>query len=253
MRRSASRLLPAALLWAVLAVSAYAAPPAPGGLQKDLAYYRRLARRKSLNANDRLYVLHRIRHKYAETGVEMAPLEAEIERWEKARRDGTPPSLPRPPAALRPKPNPSAAPSAAPAPAAPEPARTVPADAPDSAPPRLTGIRTETEGDSFRIIMELSKPVTPRAVRVEDPARMDGPLLWIDLPATEDALPPQQKTLLWEEGPVAAVLSRKSKDEIRVQIELRGDPPYRVVKRNAQVLVEVKPPAPEPDAPRAGP
>jgi polysaccharide biosynthesis/export protein len=101
---------------------ASAAAPAKG-LQKDLAYYQRVAKARNLGANDRLYILHTLKQKHA-GAADLTPLLKEIDRWETALRTGKPPPPEKKPAAAPAKPAPPPPPPAAvPAPSIPFPER----------------------------------------------------------------------------------------------------------------------------------
>ncbi len=67
----------------------------PSALQRDLAYYRHLAKARKMSPNDRLYILYRMKGKYAETKSDLAPLLGEIDRWETAKRTGKDPGAPK--------------------------------------------------------------------------------------------------------------------------------------------------------------
>lgn len=66
---------------------------ADAALEKDLAYYRRVSAKKKMAANDRLYILYRLKEKHAVAGkADLSPLLKEIEAWEEAKRSGKAPA-----------------------------------------------------------------------------------------------------------------------------------------------------------------
>jgi len=65
--------------------ASYSDQAANQSLKKDIEYYHRVSREKSLNKNDRKFILLRIEEKYAGSPVDLAPLNKEFEKL-----DGTP-------------------------------------------------------------------------------------------------------------------------------------------------------------------
>jgi len=59
-------------------------------LQSDLSYYRQTAKAKSLDTNDRLYILTRIEEKYKGSGVDLKPLKTEIGKLKKPAKPVSP-------------------------------------------------------------------------------------------------------------------------------------------------------------------
>jgi hypothetical protein len=85
------RILLIFLAVALPLTSTPAAPPPPvpaknTRVEQDLNYYRRLAVKKNMSPNDRLYILNRLKGKYKGSHEDVMPLLAEIDRWEEAKR-----------------------------------------------------------------------------------------------------------------------------------------------------------------------
>jgi hypothetical protein len=211
----------------------------PADLQNDLAYYERLAARKSFSANDRLFFLYRLRNKYAESRLDLSVLEREIRHWEQVRKSRKQPNP-------RPSKPPSTAASERPAP-------------PPSAPvyAELREVRLLETAEAVRVTLRLSEPVVPEARRLEDPARPAGPVLWIDLPGTRSVLSDEDSEKSWPAGPIVAYRIGPSRENtVRLEVELRGESPFRAGRN---ILVEVsanqanETPPPEPPVPVAAP
>src|SRR5262245_28994633 len=178
------------------------------GLRQDMDYYRRVADAKNLGANDRLYILYRLQSKYAGSGLDLSSVDGEVRRWEEAKKSGRAP-------APAPKPKPAG-------------------------PPSLTRLRREESGGLVKVIMELSAPVIPQAFRVEDPE--SGALrLVIDLPKVRDGRDRKARDARWDDGPLAALTVPPAADRVRVQLELRGEPAYKVIRSRKKVFVELSP------------
>lgn len=199
-------------------------------LRNDIAYYRRMADREKMVANDRLYILLRLQEKYLESGVDLAELKSEIASQEAARKPAPPPEAKAkttPPGPMKP--------------AAGE-------------RPVLERIRVEKNDEVVSLVLGLSRGVVPRATRVDDPARPGRPLLLIDLPGTQQRLSAVSRDLRWQEGPLASAVTSETAEGVRVQIELNGEVPYRVLRADRSVVLETRPAAPpwsSPDAAHA--
>jgi tetratricopeptide (TPR) repeat protein len=80
MSRSSFRTPTLFLALAFFAFGTARTSPTPDDLRRDIEYYRDLAERKNLSQNDRLYVLRRVYLKYADSGLDLLPLEKEVAR-----------------------------------------------------------------------------------------------------------------------------------------------------------------------------
>ncbi|MCB4757361.1 MAG: SLBB domain-containing protein [Elusimicrobia bacterium] len=189
----------------------------PSDLKKDLAYYKKVGIQKKMSPNDRLFVLLRIREKYENAGVNLNPLDKEIARI-KSLRDSSPAPIP---ASTVDKPKPP-----------------VFADIPKTL-SILQSIYREETADGVRLVLELNSPVIPKALRVEDPKQPQNPLLIIDLPDTTESLSNISKQLNWNSGPLSQVTaSQEDPKSVRIQLELRGQPAYKVVRTGNLICVE---------------
>jgi polysaccharide biosynthesis/export protein len=225
------RLLLAFLLFAPPA-AAFAA--APKDIVDDLAYYRRTADKQKLGANDRLYILHRLKDKYLESGLDLAELEAEIAKQDAARSSPSAPPAPVPPRRAAPEP-----PAAR---ASDRPGLSDGAARAEKKGPLLEGLRLEKKKDgAVTLVLALSEPVVPNAVRVDDPARPDRPRLVIGLPGTRHNLSAVSRDVRWDEGPLASASAEQTGGGVRVEVELNGEAPYRVLRSDRNVLVEARP------------
>ncbi len=212
LRRSAGFLF----LLHLLSVSLLAAL-STADLETDLSYYRRSAAEKKLDANDRLYILYRLQQKYQDTHLNLAALEHEIAHWNKIKRRAE-----------------------SPAPAKTEAAggavKTV-----DKGPSSLNQIQLEEDGDTLKIVLKLSRPVVPKALRVDDPQKPGQPVLMLDLPNTENRLSPVTRDMRWGSGPFLSVVTANTDDAtVRVRIDMRKDVPYRVVRTGNEIIVEAR-------------
>ncbi len=193
----------------------WAGTPSQTDLRRDFSHYVRVSQKNNYGPNDRLYILYRLREKYAESGLDLSDLEGEILSWEKARQ----PSEAAPPAPADP-PAETAGPGAA---------------------PRLVHVGTRQEAGRLKLVLELTDPVLPQALRVDDPKRPGQPLLLIDLPGAQNALSNVARELRWNSGPLESVATEEKADgALRVRIQLREDRPYRIVRAGREVSVEIK-------------
>ncbi|HOW28326.1 MAG TPA: SLBB domain-containing protein [Elusimicrobiota bacterium] len=189
----------------------------PTDLKKDLAYYKKVSVQKKMSPNDRLFVLLRIREKYENAGIDLRSLDKEIDRL-KGLRDSTPGPTPPPPA---------------------EAPKTAPAQSRASTLSVLQSVYREDTADGVRLVLELDNPVIPKALRVEDPKQPQNPLLLIDLPDTTENLSNISKRLNWNSGPITQVTtSQEEPQSVRIEIMLRGQPSYKVVRTGNQIYVE---------------
>ncbi|MBI4396487.1 MAG: polysaccharide biosynthesis/export family protein, partial [Elusimicrobia bacterium] len=195
-----------------------AAPPAPKAssspaakptdVQKDMTYYWRVSYQKNLNANDRLFILYKLRAKYETGGANLSELNQEIERWEKIRKVDEVKGE---------------------------------ANTAGKLVPVLKAIRLKESPGLLNIVLGLSEPVVPQVVRVEDPSRPDRPILMIDLPNTKERLTTLSKDMRWGYGPLVAVIASQAETgAARVNVEMRGDRPYRVVRSAKEIIIEIK-------------
>jgi protein involved in polysaccharide export with SLBB domain len=150
--------------------------PAPAAkapsLAQDLAHYRRMAAAKKMGANDRLYVLLRLKNKYDGAKVDMKPLLTEIDAWEKAARTGVPP--------------PSAVAAAPAKPAAKKPVQAAAKPAAKPATPAAAATPSKTSAPAA--IASAASTATPAADAPAASAAggMPLPLIAVNLPVEED-------------------------------------------------------------------
>jgi polysaccharide export outer membrane protein len=224
--RNRRRIAAAALCLFLAAAPLLAADPS-AQFRADLDYYRRTARAKSLNANDRLFILHRLRLKYADLPVDRAELEQEISLHEGSRTRPTAPNIPSRPAS-----------------ASENGTKSLPASRKGTKSPRavplVTDLAVTDDGGRVTVFLKLTEPLVPDASRVDDPARPGRPVLRVDLPGAQLRLPEELLRLTYPGGPVASVRTEAlPTGAVRVSIELRGERDFRVVRGSKQVRVEV--------------
>lgn len=226
-RRPLACLL-AFLLFAPPSIFAYT----PKDLSNDISYYQNTSRKNNLDANDRLYILYRLRNKYEGGNVDMSPLNRLIQREEARKR------------------NPSAAEDSMDRKSGEKPSATKPS-APKG-PPTLTAIRRIEKSDRLNISLDLTASVAPQATRIVDPQKPDAPLLRVELPDTQSGL--DDPIVSWDDGPVssAVVSDLPNGAGIQVQLEFRDDTPARVVRSNNRILIEMQKPT-EPEQARPDP
>jgi hypothetical protein len=183
-------------------------------VENDMGYYRRVAEKNAMGPNDRLYILYRLRQKYDPSLDNTQQLEKEILFWENERIK----PISRQAALSKTQPSP---------PPVPSPFLS-----------HLTHIRIADNGDgALTLFLDLTNDVIPKAVRVVNTQNNSYPKLIIDLPRTEAALPVEEREKQWTVGPlVSLVVAVTEKNVVRVSFEMRGDPAYRVVRRNKDIF-----------------
>lgn len=75
-----------ALAFELLTLNILYAVPTEKDFQQDMDYYRRTAKTKKMNANDRLYILNELRQKYRSTEFDLSDLYAEINKYSGAKQ-----------------------------------------------------------------------------------------------------------------------------------------------------------------------
>ena len=200
-------------------------------LQNDLNYYHKVSREKSLNANDRRYILLRIEEKYRGSNVSLAPLRAEIRKLKQKQAASRPPAAPAPAARKTVKPQAQA---------------TAPAPKPQSMTPTppaggVRSISTQETSDDSRVIVVAEGVKRSNYFLLKDPEPGQQPKIVLDLYGIEDTLPTQAKDVRTETGVFSRVRMGQFKEKpdtiVRIVAEMREERPCRVVTEEGRWVI----------------
>lgn len=213
------RLILCLYLAALGAGMARAAAPAEKKFKQDMAYYEKTAKSKKMNANDRIYILERLRGKYREADFDLSPLYAEIDRWYGERlKDKT-------------------TQKAADAPASP-------------AGGRLTQVLVTEGKDGSRLVLDAPGNEDFKDEIKRDEKGANPPVILIYLYGTREALDSASKNFSVKTGAIRQFMAEAipgTPPTVKVQLALREERPYKVERDGSRIILTLEAAAPAPE------
>ncbi len=224
--------------------------------RQDLSYYRKTAQEKSLNANDRLFILNRLREKYSAAKFDITELYGEIDKWSARRikewKEGETVRPPNETAEAPPAPTEipqaSAQPAAEPALAAEKPAATQAA--------RLNKLLiTQSAGKS---VLTLNVPGLEefKEVPVEEAAGENPSAAIIYLYNARNVLPARIHNVKPAKGYIREVQVKRvtaKPPTVKISVAFRKNYPYDIERSGDRLILNVYDTAPQRAAPAPTP
>ncbi len=180
--------------------------------RQDMSFYEKTAKAKKLGANDRLYILERLRQKYSGTDFDLSPLYAQIDHWYGIRlkeKGGTP--APEKPAAKAPQSHGT-----------------------------LSKILVTDSPEFSRVIFSLAGNSEYKDEVKKDERGTKPPVILLYLYNTRDMLNPASRSFAVKNGLVRQVQVQTLPGKppaLKVQIALRDDTPYQISKEEGQIIL----------------
>lgn len=236
-RKRLDSFILAIIFTATLALPSFAAALSSATLKKDIDYYHRVTREKKLSANDRAYILRRIKEKYTGTNVNLSPLTAEMNRL-----SGTA----------------AATDDAESVEAAAEPREQAAEPAADAG--TVTRVLVSETSTESRIIITASGVTRMNHFILRDPEPRALPKIVVDLSGVKAQLSAAAKNIRPRKGLFAQVRAAQFEDEppiVRIVAQVRENKPYRITQSGGKYILSVSkesvPAAPVEAAPAAAP
>lgn len=184
--------------------------------QRDMAYYQKTAKNKNLSANDRLYILDRLRKKYSEAEFDLTNLYAEINRWTTEKIKEAKTSQP-PKKVLKTKPEKKSA--------------------------QLTSILVTESEKTTRIILEIPEIKEYKEIFQKDKKGLRPPVLVLYLYQTKEKLKPTSKNFVVKSGAVRQVQTKQislQPPTVQVSISFREELPYTLEQKEKQLILNIE-------------
>jgi len=180
--------------------------------KEDLSYYRNTAKAQNLNANDRLYILDRLRQKYRDSEFDLTELYREIDRWYGKKTEGgtgeqKPGSLPSP-----------------------------------TGPKSLKEVTVSEGPNTSKILFKTDGTPLYKDVLRKDPKGLQMPVLSLYLYNTRIRLSKTSKNFRVGKGFIRQVQSKlisRSPPTIKISVAFREDHPYQIVQSGDQIVLTV--------------
>lgn len=246
------------LLWAGAAQAA----PIKKNFRQDMDYYYKLSKAKGLGANDRLFVLNRLRDKYKAVEFDVTELYAEIDKWSGTRQkeikaetaNQAPAAMPTPAEtvdAAPPIPAEQALQPGAPAQAAPEAAKATPETIGN-----LTKMTARQQKNLTQIILNAPGLEDYKEVPVADENGGEPAATVLYLYHTRNKIPAKARVLKPQKGFVreatAKIVTAKP-PTTKVSIAFRKSLPYDITRTGDQLILTVYNRAPMVEVPAPTP
>lgn len=204
------------------------AAPSEKTFNSDLAYYHRISRKKNLNANDRVYILDRLRKKYRDAEFDLSELYAEIDHWSGIRAEKK--------------------------------AKLTAEDEKKEEETVREGALTNvmvTDGEEYsRVILEVEGDYKFKDDLKKDDRGAQPPVIILYLYGVREFLKPSSRNFRVSKGMVRQVqIQTISTDPptTKMSVSLRKDRPYRVTRNNNQIILSVNKREILPEAPPTAP
>jgi polysaccharide export outer membrane protein len=213
----------AAVLVGMIAGRASAAPTEQD-FRKDLSYYKKITQQQKMDANNRLYILNRLRAKYKESEFDLTDLYAEIDHWSGVRQK-------------------QSASAAAPEPGAPAEKKETPAAPQRSKTARLIKAAVAEKKDSSELSLKVPGLSRYKDTVIHDPKGLQPPVVIVFLYGTRDALKPAVRNFRVKNGLIRQVRTRTISNNpptLKVSASLRENKPVRVFQDGDRLVVSVQ-------------
>lgn len=226
----------------LVVISSFAAEPVltEKNFRQDIAYYQRTAKLKNLNANDRLYILDRLRKKYSQSDFDLTDLYAEIDRWTTAKQKES-------------KNKPAKVPEEKPAenvqapPVPPVPPTPVETTAPPAPPKKTQSLLSKvlvTEGKEVsKVLLDVDESTEYKEILKKDEKGRQPPVIILYLYNTQEKLSALARNFRVKSGVIGQVQSRQVTSKpltVRVSISLKKDRPHEITREGNQLVVTVQ-------------
>jgi len=201
LKKSITLTITAVFLLLTFNPSLYAEQLNQESLKKAIRYYRKTTTIKKLNANDRLYILYRIRRKYSNTDLDLSAIDAEIAKQEIERARQKPGYLGKNTALLK-------------------------------------RIYTKEEAAQLKVFLETSSYVKPGIIKKHFYSTDKSRLITLELPNTIESLANISKDIKFTDGPISRIKTEQfRKKHVKVHFTLKKDAKLNITNTSNKIIV----------------